>query len=118
MKKLLFSLTKKNFVIETMKGCGPGGQHKNTTDSAVRITHPESGASAYSQSERSQLINKKMAFKALINSIKFRNWIKLKIDEIDKKQTLEEQVDEMMKEENIKTEYKIDGKWKEIENAG
>jgi len=42
-KELLFSLTKKDFKVETFRGSGAGGQHRNKTDSAVRIKHPASG---------------------------------------------------------------------------
>lgn len=38
-KKLLFSLNKKDFTVQTFKAGGPGGQHQNKTDSAVRITN-------------------------------------------------------------------------------
>jgi protein subunit release factor A len=51
--------------VDTFRGKGPGGQHRNKTDSAVRITHVESGLTATSQSERSQHVNKKIAFKRL-----------------------------------------------------
>lgn len=58
-KQLLFSVTKKDLIVETFRGSGKGGQHRNKNDTVVRITHPESRAVGKSEDERSQLQNKK-----------------------------------------------------------
>ncbi|WP_315808919.1 peptide chain release factor H [Pseudomonas sp. C9-3] len=57
---------------ETLRSSGPGGQHVNTTDSAVRATHTATGLSVKVQSERSQHANKRLALLLIARKLEER----------------------------------------------
>jgi len=55
----------RDIAYQTMRASGPGGQHVNKTESAVRATHVPSGISVTASDERSQMMNKKAATERL-----------------------------------------------------
>lgn len=54
-------LRKQDIEFQAIRASGPGGQHVNKADSAVRATHRLSGLTTISQDQRSQFANKKIA---------------------------------------------------------
>lgn len=111
-KTPILSVTLADCDVQTKRGRGKGGQNRNKRDTAVRIVHRASGAVGESQEERSQLQNKKAAFRRMAETPKFQAWLRQMRGQV----TLAEiEASEQMRPRNIKTEVKVNGKWVEAD---
>lgn len=107
-KKLAFSVTIHDCRVDTFRSGGKGGQNQNKRDTGVRIVHEPSGAIGESREERSQLQNKRNAFKRMVNSPKFQLWVKRKLSGYN---ALVEEVERSLAPSNLLVEVQRDGKW-------
>src|ERR1700754_2859198 len=81
--------------VETFRSSGPGGQHVNKTESAVRLRHLPSGIVVSSQQERSQHRNKALCLQRLRNKVAQLNYrprkrVPTRVPRSPKNRTLEE----------------------------
>ena len=112
MKELLFSITKKDFIIEYFSGTGAGGQYRNKHQNCVRLHHKASNIIVTGQSHRNRKANLKEALNNLVNNIHFKLWHLEKVSEITSGKTIEQVVEELIKPENLKIEVRENGRWK------
>lgn len=76
MKRLLFSITKDDFEIQTFSVGGHGGGGKDTSNSGVRLIHTASGARGEGREHRTNTQNRRSAFMKLVESQTFLAWHK------------------------------------------
>lgn len=74
-RELLFSVTLKDCDVDTFRAGGCGGQNQNKRDTGVRVTHRASRAVGVARDERSQLQNKKLAFRRMAETALFQAWV-------------------------------------------
>jgi len=61
--------------VDVFRASGPGGQHVNRTESALRLTHPPSGVVVTAQDSPSQHRNRDIAYERLIERLKRLNHV-------------------------------------------
>lgn len=68
----MIDIKESDIKVEFYRASGPGGQHRNTTDSAVRIRHLPTGVVAQASEFRSQFQNREVAMKRLLSALERR----------------------------------------------
>lgn len=105
MKEVLFSVTADDCEWSFFKGSGNGGQNKHKNSTGAQCIHHPSKAIGRASDTRSQLQNKRLAFKRMAESHQFELWVKKMVGEhIPSREEMESWLDEQLKEENLKIE--------------
>lgn len=78
-REKILSVTLEDCIVQTFRSGGKGGQNQNKRDTGVRIIHEPSGARGEARDERSQLQNKKLAFRRMAESSEFSTWVKKQV---------------------------------------
>jgi protein subunit release factor B len=99
--------------VDTFRAGGKGGQHQNKTETGVRVVHAPSGAIGEARDTRSQLENKRSAFRRMAESKAFRLWARMEAARLSGQKSVDELVDEAMEPRNLRIEVRDDeGKWR------
>lgn len=101
--------------VQHFRSGGKGGQNQNKRDTGTRVVHHPSGARGESREERSQLQNKRSAFRKMAESTQFRIWI---MRELGHAAVLEQAAQDMViAARDLKIEVKKAGRWVEVTDS-
>lgn len=110
--ELMFSVTSDDCELQTFTVSGHGGAGKDTSNTGVRFIHHPSGAVGEAREERSQLQNKRLAWRRMAQDPKFKQWARLEVAKRLGQPSVEELVDQAMEPQNITVEVRgPDGRW-------
>ena len=112
-KELAFSVTLKDCDVQTFRAGGKGGQNQNKRDTGCRIIHRASGAVGESREERSQLQNKRNAFRRMAGTEKFKRWVERQLWKHP--EPVEQRVEKDMDPKNMLIMGREGGRWKIID---
>lgn len=107
MRTLALTVTIADCRVDTFRAGGKGGQNQNVRDTGVRIVHVPSGAVGESREERSQLQNKRAAFRRMAEHPKFKLWRHQQL----RAESPEQWVEKQMAPRNLLTEVRTENGW-------
>lgn len=110
-KQKLFSVSIYDCRVDTYRGSGKGGQNRNKRDTAVRVVHEPSRAVGQCEEQRTQWQNKKVAFRRMVETKEFKEWIRMESARLTGEEArIQQRVEREMKK--VKAEVKDEnGKW-------
>lgn len=113
-RERLFSVTASDCRWDYYRGSGKGGQKRNKTSNCVRCTHSASGATGKAEEGRSQVANRRRAFRRMAESPRFVEWCRVEVARATGELAeIERRVDREL--ENVRCEVRdVAGRWVEI----
>lgn len=111
-RELVLSVTLADCDVQHFRAGGKGGQNQNKRDTGTRIVHRASGAVGEARDERSQLQNKRAAFRRMVATGRFRAWLNRELQ--CRARDPEAEVRDSMRPENLRIEGRADGEWRAI----
>lgn len=111
-REKILSVTLADCDVDTFRAGGNGGQNQNKRETGVRITHRASGAVGESREQRSQLQNKRTAFRRMAETAKFKAWLRVATGRAALAET---QVKKDMDPKNLRFEGRETGTWAPID---
>jgi hypothetical protein len=112
-RKPFLSVTMKDCDLKTFAAGGKGGQNQNTCNTGVRIIHRASGAVGEARDSRSQLQNKRAAWRRMTEHPKFKVWLNRQLWYGG--MLPESRAKKDMAQGNLLIEGKVNGKWEKID---
>ena len=90
------------------RSSGPGGQHRNKTESGARVKHLASGATAQASEHKSREQNKRAAWKRLFDDKTFRAWLRIESARASGRFAKDERdLQESMRPHNLRVERRM-----------
>jgi protein subunit release factor B len=112
----ILSVTIHDCEVQTFRSGGKGGQNQNKVNSGVRVIHHPSGARGESRESRDQPENKRRAFLRMVETPQFKSWLAIATGRIKSDDQLLKEIDEELSDpNNLRVEYRENGKWTEVD---
>jgi protein subunit release factor A len=99
--------------VQHFRSGGKGGQNQNKRDTGTRVIHHPSGARGEARDERSQLQNKRLAFRRMVDSKAFRLWVAIETGRIVARQAEIQAID--IPADQVRVEVRQGGRWVEVD---